>query len=1135
MERSSKIIRETEKALQDLVLEPMNASHNSAASAGYLLHSMEASSSSSLPVQHPVSSSVNMVMPSPSVQAVMPTVSAVPSQAEVPLKLKFGLFSGPSLIPSPVPTIQTGSIQMPLHLHPQVGPSLTQMHASQAPFFQFGDVCKEVNVLPVRESGENEALTSQSRAESSNPCKEKTKSESGFQVEAQGHHHDMAVKMIYVSLDNNREPQGQLQAQPAMPQFISRGRPLSRSKAPGPISGSKGKKFIYAVRNSGSRSSYPAPEAPRADSSGFQRRPQRNVRQTEFRVWNNANGGQTEDIDSSNYSGLNEKSNFNGRVSGIAARSGAKKDAVMNKLSKQIVESENLNSASISSSIIGSERGLEKEAPTKRLTSLFNISHSREGNLKRNNILEEDVDVPLQRGVVRVFKQSGIEARSDDYDFIEVRSKRQMLNDRREQREKEIKAKPRVIKSVVTDGWCLPNAEISSGFSTTIALKPLPPIGTPAVNTDACPDIKSRAIKSLLVTSGGRTNLGMTNNVVQENVQTSLGSCGNARINQKVMAQTQTQLDEAMKSARFDTNVAPIGNPTATVFEPKKSSSSLLTQDKSFSSAASPSGILRVGSVISPTILPPSSHAVMSGIGAPGSRRLEVLISHNLTAAESNCTSFFEKEKHLDESCIHLGDPEAEVKAAASAVAVAAISSDEIVGNGLGACSVSASVTKSFGGAVIDGLPSGGGVAGDQQLVSQSSAEESLTVVLPADLSVEMSLLSGGPIFAFGESSNAHSQSLKSSASSSGPLGPGNNANLVSTHSMVHQQDVLAPSSLPLEESQGVQGPPHMVVYNHFAPVGQFRQVGLSFMGTTYIPSGKQPDWKHNPTFSTVGISEDDFSNLNMVSAQYNPLNMPAPIQHIAPANVLLFILLDRTCYLQSSADIPVQACWSHISSSPLHSVPLMMPPLQQQAGILQSQFSHGLSMDQSSTGNRFPEPRSSTPSDSGGNFPVATGATSTQLPDELGLVHSSSPTSNPASFSSIYGDSKAVDVVIKGSSRITIANDGEYSVHNNSSSSSSNSNDSSQSMTSAFKTSSSHSLKQTSSIQQYLHPTRYNTDQRGGVSQKSKERQVTECPGELRASSMKLQERMEAQRAAKAVARPSSPCSYSSSQLGNK
>lgn len=51
-------------------------------------------------------------------------------------------------------------------------------------------------------------------------------------------------------------------------------------------------------------------------------------------------------------------------------------------------------------------------------------------------------------------------------------------------------------------------------------------------------------------------------------------------------------------------------------------------------------------------------------------------------------------------------DCEAEAEAAASAVAVAAITSDEIVGN-LGACSVSGSDTKSFGGAGIDGITPG--------------------------------------------------------------------------------------------------------------------------------------------------------------------------------------------------------------------------------------------------------------------------------------------------------------------------------------------------------------------------------------------------------------------------------------------
>lgn len=103
----------------------------------------------------------------------------------------------------------------------------------------------------------------------------------------------------------------------------------------------------------------------------------------------------------------------------------------------------------------------------------------------------------------------------------------------------------------------------------------------------------------------------------------------------------------------------------------------------------------------SPTILPPSSRVVSHGIGPPGPCRTDVQISHNLSVAENECGLLFEKEKHNAKSCVHLenceAEAEAEAEAAASAVAVAAISSDEIVGNALGTCSVSVSETKSFG------------------------------------------------------------------------------------------------------------------------------------------------------------------------------------------------------------------------------------------------------------------------------------------------------------------------------------------------------------------------------------------------------------------------------------------------------
>lgn len=218
------------------------------------------------------------------------------------------------------------------------------------------------------------------------------------------------------------------------------------------------------------------------------------------------------------------------------------------------------------------------------------------------------------------------------------------------------------------------------------------------------------------------------------------------------------------------------------------------------------------------------------------------------------------------------------------------------------------------------------GVAGAQQPVSQSRAEESLSVALPADLSVEnpsislwppvasptntsgqmishfpggapshfpfydMNHMLGSPIFTFGphdESAPAQSQTQKTSTTASTPLGPWQQCHS-SVDSFYGTPGYTGPFISPTGGIPGVQGPPHMVVYNHFAPVGQFGQVGLSFMGTTYIPSGKQPDWKHNPVSSAMGVGEGDVNKLNMGAAQRNTTNLPAQIQHLAPGSPLM-------------------------------------------------------------------------------------------------------------------------------------------------------------------------------------------------------------------------------------------------------
>lgn len=64
------------------------------------------------------------------------------------------------------------------------------------------------------------------------------------------------------------------------------------------------------------------------------------------------------------------------------------------------------------------------------------------------------------------------------------------------------------------------------------------------------------------------------------------------------MALTQTQLDEAMKPGRFDTYAASIGDHTMSNAEPIMPSASILTKDKSFTSAANPINSLLAGEKI---------------------------------------------------------------------------------------------------------------------------------------------------------------------------------------------------------------------------------------------------------------------------------------------------------------------------------------------------------------------------------------------------------------------------------------------------------------------------------------------------------------------------------------------------------
>ncbi|KAG9455346.1 hypothetical protein H6P81_008250 [Aristolochia fimbriata] len=1227
LDNCTQLLHGSEKSFQDLVMQPMGkteASDNVEEHSGFVQLQ-----------QQPVTSSSSSAMSSNPVQPISSSVSPVPNQTEVsPVKLQFGLFSGPSLIPSPVPAIQIGSIQMPL-LHPQVGSSLTQIHPSQPPYFQFGQLRYtspiSQGILPLgpqtmsfvqpnvsshyplnqqiggplhSQSGDSAAEASNSINNVSSVLTENQaghgsdfldpsqvnqgkeliesqiangteKESSNWPSQVEGSHvdenkaraysipqvgdqaqHDKSGRKNYRSVASNAETQGQSSRSFSSDRVYNGSRPLGMAPS------GKGKRLIYTVKNNGSRSSVvPTSDATHSDSNGLQRKVRRNLGRTEFRVRENVDRRQAEGLISSNYQGQEEKLIPNTRVSGNFIKGGVRKDGLLNKPLKSESGSHQ-TSGSFSARNIDSEGRMERtsvrDASSKRQISAL------DGKSDISGSAGEDVDPPLQSGVVRVFKQSGIEAPSDEDDFIEVRSKRQMLNDRREQREKEFKAKSRVIKaprkprsvqqsmgsssslrgtpasvggdmatcvhseSDAKDGRNMVNVEVP--IVTAIASPPLPPIGTPSLNADAQANIRSLNIKSIqagptpVISSSGTNFMPSlpfdTKTAVMENVSTTLAPWANPRISQQVMALTQTQLDEAMKPGRFDGNVSPIVDHTA-VKESSKPSTSILSQDgKPFPPAGSPLNSLlagekiQFGAVTSPTILPPSTCSISNGIGPSGSCRSEVSMDHKLSASDS---IFYDKEKHAVEPCPHLEDPEAEAEAAASAVAVAAISNDEVVGNGL---SVSGADSKSFGSSDIGGLSSGGD-SGNQQSSHHSKGEESLTVALPADLSVETPSLSlwptlpspsnssntmlspfpgappfpcyemnpmlGGPIFAFGpqdESANTKSQSQKGSISTTGPIGAWQQCHSGVDSFYGPPTGFSGPFISPPGGIPGMQGPPHMVVYNHFAPVGQFGQVGLSFMGTTYIPSGKQPDWKHTPVSSAVGISEGDINSINIASAQRNPQNITGPIQHLASGSPLLpmaspLAMFDMSPF-QSTADMPMQARWPHVPASPLHSVPLSMP-LQQADGLVPSQFNHGLSVDPS-TGERLKEPRVSAPMENNRKFSASD---SSQFPDELGLMEATNgnaslvSTSRSGSYSSTNGSSSRPQSAAKSSTRSNVAHtteSGSLTSNGNGSSSSGNN----QSVGVTFKSQS--PLQQNTS---YLHPVGY-SDQRGsGSSQK--------------------------------------------------
>ncbi|WOL02793.1 hypothetical protein Cni_G11512 [Canna indica] len=1195
---SSIVVSEAEKALQDLTLEPVMTS-------SYSINNVESSQTSVISSHQTLVSASSLAMASTvSDSPILSLPSTVASQGEAPITLQFGLFSGPSLIPSPVPAIQIGSIQMPIHVHTQINPSLPQVHPSQPPLFQFGQLryapTIPQSILPLAPHSTSfvqppvpasysynqnsvgcfcnqasQSYSSQNKLQDEKTCsssveqsdlvqnnfessqekllagQHKSSLDSGkndvqnqtvmsTMGERKGinnsilqadHGDDHAtVKKSYRLIAKRKESQAQQHSELQSSRFFSGGKP--------PLSVGRRKRYAYSVKNAGSRSPFPELDSLQEDSNGFQRRSRRNVRRTEFGMRENIERKQTQGPESLNYMVHDKKSNENSMTTGISVRNLGKKDATLNRPIKISNEPENSNSGTSYSRVVGSDKKTDKtignESALKSM-STFDKSHAGQGNISGN--VEEDVDAPLLSGVVRVFKQTGIEVPSNEDDFIEVRSKRQMLNDRREQRAKENKSKSRAPKApskqtsvslstaansnsnkaaissvgsnpnivssnpLVGEGKSSPKLDPALVFT---ASQTLPPIGTPSVNVDPerrLNELKSSQTATLPAVSDSTAMLVpglLENKNIKSDYSMPSSSWDSVNLNNQVIALTQSQLEEAMKPSQFGSQVANI------VLEPHKPVSSVVTAEIPFSSCSSPvnsllaSEKIQFGAVMPPNILPPVSRAISKSFGHSDSSGSELKIGQNLPT--NNYSMFFVKEKCPGEPCRNLEDAEAE--AAASAVAVAAITNDEMVGAGIG----TSSETKSF-------TSTSRGTTSSQEVAGQSANEESLTVALPADLSVdtalsvwpalpspqtsepmlsqftgtppshfpsfEMNRILDGCTFAYGsndESAGSQGQSQKAAALGSGP--PGTWPQYPSGVDSFYRPTAgftgpfISPGGIP-----GVQCPPHMVFYNHFAPVGQFGQVGLGFMGTTYIPAGKQPEWKQNQTSSTVGDNNGELSNTNVVSGQGNPTSMPMP--NLGPGSPLMAVAPPLTMFdmspFQPTANIPLQA-WSHVPA-PLHSIPLSMPLQQPHVeSRIPSQFGWNLSGDASSGNNRFGESCLAVSAEISRNIPFPNSSAS-EISDDLGPVKQpTSSTSNvqttKSSDSTSSGSEKKVPKTVVRPIGSSVNDSGGIAASNNC-------------VTGQMTALPSKTQQATLSSQQHSHPVGY-TDQQGGVSQRT-------------------------------------------------
>ncbi|KAF8098459.1 hypothetical protein N665_0266s0027 [Sinapis alba] len=884
-----------ETSCDEQAAKPVELSDNASTSFQGTETTMQNSTSYPTVSTHLVAPPYSIGLHQSALHTAIPSTSA---QMDERVQFQFGLFSGPSLIPSPFPAIQIGSIQMPLPLDPQFGSSLARIQQPQSPFIQFGQLgytsLITQGVLPSPPQNTGSMATGQLGQGNSANLVARNAADPASNPQISVLRRPVDVSDGEKLKNANISPASVEVAVPPHKQgeFSGKSESASRKMSYGRSNFADRQSGSQVVRNSGGTA-----EVSRVDSGGYRRYQRQRV---EFRVRE------------SNWPS-EENRNGNGKAQN-STKSGSRK-YVVSKSQKHASDS--------------SVSGVHKaEGPS-----------------------------------------------DDDDDFIEVRSKRQMLNDRREQREKEIKEKSQASKAFRKPRSTVQNSTSAARsnrsppaghVANTKQINPvsnrqlLAPIGTPSPKTDSHGDEKSGSSRDIPDQNPASSFVFSNKNKVLENIQTSVGTWSNQLTEQPVMALTQSQLDEAMKPASLLSCVS-VENGANRTSEPNPKSNSVAPKNDTYPSPMKSllaEGKIQFGAVTSSSVIPP--------------------------CGENNSSLYFEKDRTPSSTGMEI----CEAEAAASAIAVAAITSDETSGN---TGSALPAETKIYGGTLDRGAASGTAVVAQPSL---SKAEESLIVSLPADLSVDtpislwppvpsphnsnqmithfppapphfpfydMNPMLRGPIYAFGphhDSGANQPQSQKGPGTVSGPPTTWQQQGHSGVDSFYAPAGFTGPFLTPPGAMPGVQGPPHMFVYNHFAPVGQFG--GLSFMGTTYIPSGKQPDWKHNPMVSSSPAGGDgDVNNPNVPPMQCNVV--PASLQHLAmPSPLAMFE--PSPFQSSSSQEMPVRARWPYM---PFPGPPTMQIQNQQEAvDGSPSQFNNNNNNMLPPPANRYPNIQTPTVAD---------------------------------------------------------------------------------------------------------------------------------------------------------------------------